>query len=187
MENEGGSPTPGEAAAAMAAADAGRMSLAGQVVVPRLFFVSLGAAVALQIGTTAAGVSGSGAWSGWLLAGGIVVLAAVSAVQLARFRATNGVWLGGLLSRVVGGTTAAASVSYGAALAGAVWAALTGLWWLVPVCATAGGAAYVLCGMGWMRTYRRDPETHGRGESAPTLAVLLVLALSGLVLLVAQR
>ena len=187
MENRGEGLSPSEAAAAIAAAEAGRASLAHQVVVPRLFFVSLGAAVAVQIGTTALGLAGAG-WSPLLvLVAGIVVFVVVSLAQLARFRRMNGVWLGGLLSRVIGGTATAASVSYGCALAGATWAAFEGVWWLVPFTGIAGGAAYALSGVGWVRKYRSDPATHSRGESTAWLAIATTLAMAFLILLVAQR
>jgi hypothetical protein len=183
----GAAPTPGEAAAAIAAAEAGRASMADHVVVPRFFFTSIGAAVGFQIGTTAVGLAGVGDSPLWVLAAGIVVFVAVSAAQLARFRRSNGVWLGGLLSRVIGGTATAASVSYAAALAGATWAAFAAVWWLVPVCSIVGGAAYALSGVGWLRKYRSDPAAHSRGESAAWLAIMTVLAVAFLVLLVAQR
>jgi hypothetical protein len=183
MESSDDAPTPGQAAAALADAEAGRTALADRVVAPRWFFAPIGAAVAVQIGTTAAGIGADGDGSGWLLVSGFVVLLAVAAVQLARFRRLNGVWLGGLVSRVVGGTATAASASYGVALAGAIWAALADEWWLVPLCAAAGGVGYALSGRGWMRGYRRDPATHGRGESAAWLVVCGVLAVAGFVLL----
>ena len=197
MESTPRVPTPGEAAAAIADAEAGRSSLASRVIVPRMFFVSIGAAVAVQISTAAIGLAGAQdehgiefaahAWPVWLLSGGVLFFVAVSAVQLARFRWLNGVWLGGLLSRVIGGTATAASISYAAALAGATWAAFAGAWWLVPLAAIAGGAAYALSGLGWMRTYRADPAFHSRGESATWLAVLTIVSLGCLVLLVALR
>jgi membrane protein implicated in regulation of membrane protease activity len=187
MENKPNAPTPHEAAAAIAEAEAGRALLAAHVVVPRLFFVSIGAAVAIQIGTTAAGVAGAGESPLWVLTAGFAVFVVVAAIQLSRFRKLNGVWLGGLVSRVVGGTAVAASTSYVAALAAAVWAAFAGAWWLLPLCAAAGGAAYALSGRSWMRRYRAEPATHSRGESAAWLTVLVVGSLAGLVLLVALR
>jgi hypothetical protein len=197
MESSHRVPTPGEAAAAIAEADAGSASLANRVRVPRAFFVAIGIAIAVQIGTTAIGLAAAqdehgiefaaGEWPVWLLSGGVAFFVAVSAVQLARFRRLNGVWLGGLLSRVIGGTATAASVSYSAALGGATWAAFAEAWWLVPLAAIAGGAAYALSGLRWMRTYRGDPALHGRGESAAWLAVLTVLGVTCLVLLVALR
>jgi hypothetical protein len=187
MENMGSAPTPGEAAAAIADAEAGRASLAHHVLVPRLFFVSLGAAVAVQIGTTAAGLAGAGTSPGLLVAGGIAVFFAVAAAQLARFRSLNGVWLGGLLSRVVGGTATAASASYAVALAAGTWAAFASRWWLVLVCALAGGAAYAWSGRTWMRKYHSEPGAHSRGESAAWLAAMVLLGVVLLVLLVSHR
>ena len=185
MENEPGTPTPQEAATAIADAEAGRALLADHIVVPPLFFATIGAAVAIQIGTTAAGLAGAGESPLWLLAAGFAVFLAVAAVQLARFRRLNGVWLGGMVSRVVGGTAAAASTSYVAALAAAVWAAFAGVWWLVPLTAAAGGVAYGLSGRSWMRKYRSEPAAHSRGESAVVVTVCVVLTLAGLILLVA--
>jgi hypothetical protein len=188
METSSEPPTPVDAAAAIADAEAGRTSLANRVRVPRFFFASIGAAVAVQIASTAAGLAGLPGSSAWVLAvSGVVVFLAVSAFQLARFRRVNGVWLGGLVSRVVGGTAMAASLSYAAALAGATWAAFARVWWLVPLCAMAGGVAYALSGVRWMRKYRAEPATHARGESVLWLAVLVVLAVALLVLLAEQR
>jgi hypothetical protein len=186
MESTGAAPSPREAAAALADAQHRRDSLAEHVVVPRLFFGPIGVAVAFQIGATATGLAGEGG-SGWLVVAGFAVFVAVSAIQLARFRNRNGVWLGGLVSRVFGGTAAAASTSYAAALAGALWAALAGVWWLVPLCAAAGGAAYASSGRRWMRLYRSEPSLHGPGESAVWLAVVAALSVAGLVLLVGLR
>lgn len=187
MENMSGVPTPSEAAAAIAGAEAGRSSLANRIVLPHLFFASIGTAIAIQIATMAVGLAGGGGSPVALVLGGIVVFVAVSAWQLARFRRANGLWLGGLVSRVVGGTATAASVAYAAALAGATWAAFSDLWWVVPFAAVAGGAGYALSGQAWMRTYRSDPATHSRGESAAWLAVVAVLALTFLIVLGAHR
>ena len=86
---------------------------------------------------------------------GLAVFAAVAGVQLARFRRVNGVWLGGFASRVVLGTGTAASVSYAAALAAAIWAAFGDHWWLVALWSAVGGAAYALSGRRWMQTLPR--------------------------------
>ena len=187
MENMTGAPTPGEAAAAMAAAEAGRTSLANHVVVPRLFFASIGAAVAVQVGAVALGLAGVGGSPVLLVSAGLLVFVAVSALQLRRFRRANGVRLGGLVSKVVYGTATAASVSEALALGAATWAAFAEMWWLVAVASVAGGAAYALSGRAWLRRYRSDPAGHSRGESAAWLAVMAVLALTFLVLLVANR
>ena len=187
MESNAQPPTSAQAAAAIAEAEEGRASLAGGIVVPRWFFLPIGAAVALQIGTTATGLGATGDGMVWLFPAGLLALLFVMAVELARFRSRNGVWLGRLVSKVVGGTATAASTSYGAGLAGAIWAALAGAWWLVPVCSVAGGAGYALSGRAWVRSYRAEPAAHGRGEPAAVLAVLAVLALAGLVLLLSLR
>lgn len=190
MESWRPHPTPDEATAALADAEASQALLVHDLVLPPQFLTWIGAAITIQIATFAVGLTGLNGVtraSGWLVVAGLAGLVTVAGGQLARFRRLNGVWLGGLASRVVGGTSLAASVSYAAALAGATWAAMVGQWWLVPVCAPAGGLAYALSGNRWLRTYRADPATHARGESAGWIAVLGVLAFSGMVLLVVQR
>ena len=192
MENMGGLPTPDEAAAALADAEASRTLLAGRLVVPSYFYISLGTAIAVQIGTTALGVADvghRGVWheAGWLMAGGLVALAAVATIQLIRFRRLNGLWLGGFASRVVGGTAAAASVSYVLTFGAAIWAAFAGAWWLVGLSSLAGGLTYAMSGRRWVRIYRGEPAAHARGESAAWLAVAATLALAGLVLLMVGR
>lgn len=94
----------------------------------------------------------------WILLAGLALFAAVAGVQLSRFRTANGVWLGGLASRVVLGTATTSSIAYVAALAAAVWAA-----------------------------YRARPSAHARGESAAVLAAAVLIALVGLVVLVLDR
>jgi hypothetical protein len=104
--------------------------------------------------------------------------------QIARFRRLNGVWLGGLASRVVLGTATVASVSYPVALGAAIWAAYGERWWLVAVWSSVGGAAYALSGRRWMRSYRGDPAAHARGESLAWLALVAAAAVGGLATLV---
>ena len=118
-----------------------------------------------------------------MLVAGLALFAAVAGLQLARFRRRNGVWLGGLASRVVLGTGTVASASYAIALGAAIWAAYDAQWWPVMLCSAGGGAAYALSGRSWIRTYREQPAMHGRGESATWLAVLGVAAVAGLALL----
>jgi hypothetical protein len=187
MENMTGAPTPDEAAAALAAAEVGKSSLAEHVEVPSLFFAGIGAAVAIQIGAVALGLAGVGDSPVLLVAAGLLVFVAVSAVQLARFRRANGLWLGGLVNKVVYGTATAASVSEALGLGGATWAAFAEMWWLVAVASIAGGTAYALSGRAWLRRYRSDPVGHSRGESLAWLVAMGVLALVFLVLLVANR
>jgi hypothetical protein len=180
MESPPERPTATEAAVALRDAEASRATLAEGIATPSWFATSMGVAIAVQIATTATGL-GDGA--PWVLVAGLVVFAAVAGVQLLRFRRGNGVWLGGFASRVVLGTATAASVSYAAALAAAVWAAYEDAWWLVALCSAAGGAAYALSGAGWLRRYRGEPSVHGRGESAAWLALLAATVIAGLVLL----
>ncbi len=151
---------------------------------PPGFSVSLGAAIAVQIAATAVGLGDD---RPWVLIGGLALFAVVAAAQLAWFRATNGVWLGGFAGRVVLGTGMTASLSYTVALGLALWAAFAERWWMVVVCALAGGTAYALGGVRWLRAYRTQPALHARGESAVTLALLTLVALAGLALLVLQR
>ncbi len=187
MENTFGSLTPDEAAAALDEAGVARADLANRLRLPSLFYGSIGAAVALQIASAAIGLASDTSLTPVALTAGLVVFAVVAGVQLVRFRALNGVWIGGLASRVVLGTGTAASTSYALALGAAIWAALSGIWWLAVLCSPAGGLAYALSGQRWVRGYRGDPARHARAESAGWLAVIIVLALAGLVLLVVGR
>jgi len=182
-------PTAAEASAALSDAEASRAALAGRIATPSWFFTSMAAAIALQIGLTAAGIgagttdAGLAPWVVGLFIGGAAIFAAVAGAQLARFRRRNGVWLGGFASRVVLGTGTFASASYAIALGAAIWAAYGSRWWLVVLCSLAGGGAYAFGGRRWMRTYRAEPAVHGRGESAAWLAALSVAAVAGLALL----
>ncbi|HXH78722.1 hypothetical protein [Nocardioides sp.] len=65
----------------------------------------------------------------------------------------------------------------------AIWAAFEARWWLVGLCAIAGGIGYALSGVRWMRSYRGDPAAHSRGESVLLLFVLAVLVIAGAALL----
>jgi hypothetical protein len=174
-------PSPAEASAALADADAARTALAHGIVTPPWFSTSLAGAVTVQIATAAVGL---GADVLWPVALGAAVFAAVAAVQLARFRRLNGVWLGRFASRVVLGGGMLASLSYAVAACLAIWSGYEERWWLVAVCSLAGGAAYALSGRRWLRTYRAQPAVHGRGESLAWLAALVVVAVAALALLV---
>ncbi|MEZ0449365.1 hypothetical protein [Cellulomonas sp. ICMP 17802] len=187
METVDGAPSPDDAAAALAEAEHSRERLAHDVALPSYFHTSIGAAVALQIGTTALALAGVGPRPVFMVEAGILVLAVVAFVQLRRFRRLNGLWVSGLASRVVGGTATAASVSYALGLGGAIWAAFEAQWALVVVCSVAGGVAYALSGRRWVRLYRSDPSAHSRGESAAWLVCLVVVALAGLALLLIGR
>lgn len=184
MESSRDRPSSTDGANALRVAEASRAALAGGIDVPPGFSLSLGAAIAMQIAATAVGLGDD---RPWVLVGGLALFGVVAAVQLARFRAINGVWLGGFASRVVLGTGMAASLSYMLALGVALWAAFADRWWTVAVCALAGGTAYALSGVRWLRAYRTQPMLHARGESAATLALLALAALAGLAVLVLER
>ena len=194
MENSEPDPTPEDAAAALVEAEASRTRLAGALVLPSFFYAAIGAAVAVQIATAAFGIPRSNvqgdhfaddrAWALAALAGGLALFVLVAAIQLTRFRQLNGVWLGGLASHVVFGNDAAASTSYVVAFGASLWSGFEGIWWLVALCAVAGGAAYALSGLRWWRKYQGDPASHSRGESAGLIAILGALAVAGVVLLV---
>jgi hypothetical protein len=184
MESEHPYPGPDQAASALADADRYRAGLASAVALPSGHNVWIGAAVALQVGTAAVGIAIGSAGALSLLAAGVLLFGLVAGVQLYRFRRLNGIWLHGFASRAVLGTAPAASVAYAAALAAAVAAAFQDLWWLVGLCALAGGLAYALGGRQWMRAYRADPAANARGESVVLLCLIAILAVVGLGLLV---
>jgi hypothetical protein len=192
MESTPPRPTLSEASAALRDAEAARATLADRIVTPSWFFASMGVAIAVQIATFAVGLHDANevahlrlrANGPWLIVVGLAVFAAVAGVQLWRFRRLNGVWVGGFASRVVLGNGVAASVSYIAALAGAIWAAYGDHWWLVGLWSVVGGGAYALSGRRWMRRYRADPAAHARGESFAWLILLAAAAIGGLALLV---
>ena len=182
--------SPGTSAAAAAeldAAEAARDRLVARLDVPHGFYVAIAAAIAVQIASAAIGISSQTGRGLLLLAAGGAVFALVAALEVARFRRRNGVWLAGLASRVAfGGATAASSV-YVAAMGGAAWAAFAEAWWLVVVASVAGGAGYALCGRRWLRLYRADPEAHGRPDSTALLALVASGAVIGLLMLVIGR
>jgi hypothetical protein len=181
MESTPERPTAAEASAALTDAEASRATLVRALVMPSWLFASIGVAIAVQIATAAVGLGDD---EPWVLVAGLAVFLAIAGAQLARFRRLNGVWLGGLASRVVLGTGAAASSSYAIALGAAIWAAYEAQWWLMGLCAIAGGAAYAVSGRRWLTAYRAQPARRWRGESAAWLALLGVGAIAGLALLV---
>ncbi len=183
METSGSRPTPDEAAAALIDAGSARDRLSRRLTLPSWFHTSIGLAVVVQITTLALGVADQSSAGIGLAVGGLVPFALVAVVQLLRFRRLNGVWVGGLASRVVFGSDAAASTVHFLSMGAATWAAFAERWWLVGLCAIAGGVGYALCGVRWMRSYRSDPSAHGRGESALLLVALVVPVVAGAVLL----
>ena len=176
-----------EASTALNDAETARAALAQSTRMPSWFFASLGAAIAVQIASTAVGVADPSSWNLAALAFGIGVLIAVAGVQLARFRQLNGVRLGGLVSRVVLGTGTLASASYAVAAMAAILGAFDERWWLVATASIVGGALYALNGRRWLRAYRTEPALHARGQSLAWLALLTVAALAGLALLLLYR
>src|SRR3954452_24306296 len=183
METSEGRPTPDEAAAALLDAGSARDELSHRLTLPSWFYSSIGLAIVVQTATLAVGVAAQSPAGLGLAVAGLVAFALVAVVQLVRFRRLNGVWVGGLASRVVFGGDAAASTAHLLAMGAAIWAAFEERWWLTGLCAIAGGVGYALCGVRWMRSYRADPAARSRGESVLLLLALFVPLLAGAVLL----
>jgi hypothetical protein len=179
-------PTPDDAAAALRDAEVSRDRLAGDLVLPPFFHSSIGAAIGIQIVTGAIGIAEQDSAGMKLVVVGVLVFYAVGTAQLLAFRRLNGVWLGGLMSRVVFGTATLASTVYTLAFLAAVWAAFQDLWWVVGTCAVLGAAGYVVSGVRWMRTYRQDPAQHGRGESLLMMGLTALAIVALVVLLVVE-
>jgi hypothetical protein len=184
MESSPKPPTHDEAAAALTQAEATRARFAGDIVLPPWFVASIGAAISVQIATTALGLANR---TPWLIATGVAVFAIVGVLQLLRFRQLNGVWLGGLAGQVVLGSRTVTSLSYAAALTVAIWAAFGARWWLMAPASLLGGAGYALAGRHWMRAYQGAPHEFGRGESAAWLTAVSAVAIAGIVVLVLGR
>jgi hypothetical protein len=182
-----GTPDPKDAAAALDDVRLSQARLAAGLRLPSWFYGSIGLAIAVQILTAAFGLVVDSTRAHVVLVAGLLGFAAVAGIQALRFRRLNGVWVSRLVSRVVLGTAAAASVAYAAALAGALWAALGDHWWLSAVCAIAGGAGYIASGMRWMRVYRADPQANAGRESVWWMLVATALAGAGLFLLILGR
>jgi hypothetical protein len=194
--SDGTTPTPEDASAALRDATAARQHLAEAIVLPTYFFSSIAVAVAVQIFTTAVAVqlanttdetAGSTTAAATLGVGGLVVFGLVAGIQLVRFRRLNGAWVGGIASRVVLGSAKGASTVHVLAMAAAIGAALAEMWWLVALCAIAGGIAYAVSGARWMQAYRGAPDRYSRAESGLLLLALALPVIGGLVLLVAQH
>ena len=176
----------GADAAALHDAERARDELAADLVVPRGYDLAIGAGVAVQIITSVIGLTVEDAWARTLLAVGNAAFGVVAVLQIVRFRRLNGVRVQGFVSRVILGSAMTASFGYAAALVAAYVAALRELWWLAGLAALSGGLVYVLSGRRWLRAYRREPGRLGRAESALWMAVLVGLAVAGLVLLVTE-
>lgn len=168
-------------------AERARDDLARSVELPPGHDLAIGAAVAVQIATTALGLAVGEPWALWGLTGGLVLFGVVAAVQLWRFSRLNGVRVGGFAARVVFGTATTASFGEAVGLVVAYAAAARELWWLTGLAALGGGVVYVLSGRRWLRAYRNEPATLGRPESGLWLALLVALAVAALALLVVER
>lgn len=179
-------PSPEGAAAMLAAAEQSRTRIAADIRLPRGYEPAMGGAIAVQIASAAVGLTTDAAWGAPVTMLGLGIFVLVAAIQLARFRRVNGVWLGGFASKVVLGTAAIASVAYAVALFGALAAASRELWWLVGLLAIAGAAGYVAGGRRWMARYREDPAAHGSGETVLWLLAMTAFIVSGFVLLVIE-
>ena len=177
----------GSDAEALRDAERARDSWAEDVVLPRGHDEAIGGAVAVQIATTAIGLSVDAAWARWALAGGVVLFGVVAGIQLSRFSRLNGVRVGGFATKVVFGAATTASFGYAVSLVAAYAAAARDLWWLAVLASLAGGLVYVLSGRRWLRAYRREPARLGAAESALGIGLAVALAVAGLVLLVLQR
>src|SRR3954454_7305148 len=131
METSGGRPTPDEAAAALLDAGSARDELSHRLTLPSWFYSSIGLAIVVQTATLAVGVAAQSPAGLGLAVAGLVAFALVAVVQLVRFRRLNGVWVGGLASRVVFGGDAAVSTAHFLAMAqrsGRLRGALVGSW-----------------------------------------------------------
>lgn len=184
---ESNAPTPDEAAAALREAEVSRDRLASGVRLPPRFHFWIGVAIAIQIGTAAIGIAEQSLAGATLAAVGVLLFLVEAFAQLRAFRRLNGVWLGGLVSKVVLGTGTFASTVYTLAFAAATWAAFEHQWWLTVLCAAAGGVGYAAGGIRWVRAYREDPLRHGRGESTVMLVAMAVPVVAAGILLVVNR
>jgi hypothetical protein len=179
--------TPWDPSGDLAAAEAASRRLTGSLRLPSWFHFSLGGAVAVQVGTAADALDGQDARHLLVVVAGCLVFVAVAVVQVIRFRRLNRVQVDGLVSRAVLGTSTRSSVVYAAGLAAAFWAALAEHAWLVAVAALATGAGYAVSASLWWRDYTRNPAHHATAESRATLVLYGVVAVAGLVVLVAAR
>jgi hypothetical protein len=184
METSATVPSPDEAASALREAQTAGSALAGGLLLPAHFYSSIGAATAVQIATAAVGIARQDVWGLGIALAGVLAAFCVGVLQVARFRALNGVRVRGFESRVVGGTATPASLAYGLAFGAALWAAFDDAWWLAAACSVLGGVGYAVAGQRWWAAYQRDPATYSRGDSVMWLTVLGCAAVGGMVALV---
>ncbi len=177
-------PDPDDPRAALAVADQARRRLTTGLRLPAGTLPSLGAAVALQVGTASYGIAAQTRAGLGVVLAGLAVFLAVAALVLHRFRRTNGVRVDGLASQVVLAAGATTSLVYLGALAAGIWAAFASQWWLVVLAAAVAGTGCALGLRRWWGTYRDDPAAHAGGASPRVLAALAVVALLGFAALV---
>ena len=178
--------TPYDAATDLAAAEEARLRLTGSLRMPAWFYSTLGAATTLQIAGAAYGLSdgASGGRLVWLFVGALVFVGA-ALLLLVRFRRLNHVRIDGLFSKALMGSSVRSSLAEAAGLAGAVWAAQEGQWWLAGLASLAGGTAYAVSARLWWTDYQRDPAASARGTSHGVLLLVCLVAVLGLFVLVA--
>jgi len=174
----------GDPRAAVADAEAARNRLVAELELPSFFYATIAATITAQIALAAAGISRQDIQGVVLAFVGVVIFVGVGAVQLNRFRRLNGVWVAGLLSRVMAGAGAVSSATYAVSFAAATWAAFAQQWLLVAVAAAIGGIAFAASGRHWWRGYREHPTNQARAESGTWVAVVASVAVAGAVLLV---
>lgn len=184
MESNAVQPDPDDARAALAVADQARHRLTTGLRLPTGTLPLVGAAVAVQVGTAAAGIAAQTRAGLGVVLAGLAVFLGVAALVLRRFRRVNGVRVDGLASQVVLAAGATASTLYLGALAAGIWAAFASQWWLVALAAAVAGAGCALGLRHWWGTYRNDPAAHAGGASPRVLAALAVVALLGFAALV---
>jgi hypothetical protein len=184
MENESVQPSPDDPRARLAVADSARQRLADGLRLPTGLYAAMAAAVAIQIGAAAYGISVQSAAGLGVALGGAAVFLGVAALALHQFRRLNGVRVDGLASQLVLGTGATASLTYLGAFAAATWAAFESRWWFVAAAALVGGVGYALGARQWWRAYRHEPAAHASGASPRMLAALALTACLGVVVLI---
>jgi hypothetical protein len=183
MESEAAQQSPDDPRSGLVLAGQARQRLADGLRLPVGLQPAVAAAVAIQIGSAAYGISRQSAAGLAVALAGAAVFLGVAALALHHFRRTNGVRVDGLASQIVLGTDATSSVTYLGALSVATWAAFESRWWMVAAAAALGGAGYAIGILQWWHRYRRDPAVHTRGASPRVLAALAVLACLGLMVL----
>lgn len=183
MESETAPRDPSHARGDLAAADQARERLAARLRLPAGLHPALALAIAIQIGTAAVGIARQTPQGMAVVGAGLVVLLAVTAWALVRFRQINGVRVDGLASQIVLGTGVTATTAYIVAFVSATWAAFEAAWWLVVIAAAAGGVGYAWGAHQWWSAFRADPAAHAGGASPRALALLAASACLGLAVL----